>query len=128
MVYLDSSAIVKLIAAEAESAALRTFLRKHPSRAASALAKVEVMRAVRLAGAPARRRARLVLRRLDLVRLDDEVLNDAASLDAAILRSLDAIHLAAARVFGDDLEAVVTYDVRMARAAALVGLPVSQPR
>jgi predicted nucleic acid-binding protein len=68
-----------------------------------------------------------VLRRLDLVRLDDDLLEDAATLDAGILRSLDAIHLAAARVFGDDLRAVVTYDDRMAHAAAVLGLPVERP-
>ena len=128
MVYLDSSAIVKLIIIEDESAALRRYLRSRVDRASCGLAKVEVLRAVRPHGSAELARARRVLRRLDLVRLDDELLEDAATLDPGVLRSLDAIHLAAARVFGDDLTAVVTYDDRMADAAALLGLPAAAPR
>lgn len=63
-----------------------------------------------------------------MLHLDDELLEDAATLDIGSLRSLDAIHLAAARTLGDDLEAVVTYDDRMAAAAARLGLQVDAPR
>ena len=128
MVYLDSSALVKLVVAEAESAALRRYLRTEPRRASCALARVEVTRAVRPHGAPATRRARLLLRRLDLVQLDDELLDAASMLNAGVLRSLDAIHLAAALTLGADLTAVVTYDDRMAAAAGRVGLVTSAPR
>jgi len=127
MVYLDSSALVKLVVVEDESAALQRYLKSHTHRMSSALAKVEVLRSVRPHGAAAIRRARRFLRRLDLVQLDDELLEDAATLDGGILRNLDAIHLAAARVFGDDLAAVVTYDERMAKAADVLGMPVDQP-
>lgn len=127
MVYLDSSALVKLVITEPESRALRTFVGRHPERASCTLARVEVLRAVRPHGPAAVARARQVLRRIDLVRLDDDLLEDAATLDPRILRSLDAIHLAAARAFGDDLRAVVTYDARMTRAAAVLGLPVAAP-
>jgi len=102
VVYLDSSAIVKLVVGELESSALH--------------------------GSPAVTRARQVLRRIDLVSLDDELLNDAALLDMSLLSSLDAIHLAAARAFGDELTAVVTYDERMSTAAARLGLAVDSPR
>ena len=128
MVYLDSSAIVKLVVAEPESGALRRYLRSKPRRASCALARVEVLRAVRPHGGAAMKRARGVLRRLDLVQLDDDLLDSAAALDAGVLRSLDAIHLAAAQVLGDDLTAVVTYDDRMTAAAGRVGLPVAAPR
>lgn len=128
MVYLDSSALVKLVIAESESAALRRYLRRRGQRAACALARVEVVRAVRPHGAAALTRARRLLRRIDLVHLDEELLDDAATLDAGILRSLDAVHLAAARVFGNDVEAIVTYDDRMAGAAARLGLRVDAPR
>ncbi|MEW6323537.1 MAG: type II toxin-antitoxin system VapC family toxin [Acidobacteriota bacterium] len=128
MVYLDASALVKLVVAEAESGALRRYLRGRPGRASSALAKVEVIRAVRAHGAPAVTRARQVLRRIDLIHLDDELLEDAATLDRGVLRSLDAIHLASARTLGDELEAVVTYDARMATAAERLGLQVDTPR
>ena len=128
MVYLDSSALVKLVVAERESAALRRYLRSTPQRASCALARVEVLRAVRPHGGAAMKRARGLLRRLDLVQLDDDLLDAAAGLDAGVLRSLDAIHLAAAQVLGDVLTAVVTYDDRMTAAAARLGLPVAAPR
>ena len=128
MVYLDSSAIVKLVIEEPESTALRRYLASRPNRASCGLAKVEVLRAVRPHGARAVIRARQVLRRLDLVRLDDDLMEDAATLDAAVLRSLDAVHLAAARVFGDELTAVVTYDLRMSSAGTALNLPVDSPR
>jgi predicted nucleic acid-binding protein len=115
VVYLDSSAIVKLIIAEPESAALRRYLRRHTARASCSLAKVEVTRAVHPHGAAALTRARQVLRRVDLVQLDDELLDDATTLEAGILRSLDAIHLAAARVFD---AATREFAVRMAIGAS----------
>ena len=71
--------------------------------------------------------ALLVPARLDLVKLDDELLEAAAALDGGILRSLDAIHLAAAQTFSGDLTAIVTYDDRMTAAAERLGLPVAAP-
>ena len=128
MVYLDSSALVKLIVTEPESRALRRYLRTEPQRASCALAKVEVVRAVRPHGAAATTRARQLLRRLDLIQLDDELLDSAATLNGGVLRSLDAIHLAAAQAIGDELTAIVTYDERMAAAAERLGLVVQAPR
>ncbi len=127
MVYLDSSALVKLVVREPESAALRRFLRGHPRRISSALARTEVPRAVRHLGAPALRRARQLLRRVHLIRLDDALLDAAGLLDARILRSLDAIHLAAAQRLAGSLHALVTYDQRMVDAAELLGLTVQAP-
>ena len=126
-VYLDSSALVKLVVAEPESAALRRWVRTRPLRVSCALARVEVLRAVRSHGDRAAALAHRVLSGVRLLRLDDDLLDRAAALDPAILRSLDAIHLAAAATFGASLEAVVTYDVRMTDAAALAGLPVASP-
>lgn len=127
MVYLDSSALVKLVVAERESTALRRYLATNPQRVSCALARVEVVRAVGAHGTRAVTRARRLLRSLDLVRLDDELLDEAAALDRSILRSLDAIHLAAARTLGDELTSVVTYDARMRAAADLLGLRVDAP-
>lgn len=127
VVYLDSSALVKLAVVEAESAALRRYLRSRPGRASCALAKVEVIRAVPPHGGAATARARRLLRRLDLVQVDDELLDAAAALDAGVLQSLDAIHLAAALVLAEDVSALVTYDDRMAAAAGLLNLPVAAP-
>ncbi len=127
MLYLDSSAIVKLVVRETESRALRTYLRRHPVRVTSALARVEVPRAVHHLGGAALHRAREVLGRIDQLRLDAGLLDAAADLEPNVLRSLDAIHLASARLLGDELSAVVTYDRRMAEAASLLGLQVIAP-
>jgi predicted nucleic acid-binding protein len=128
MIYLDSSAIVKLVVREPESPALRSFLRSHRARVSCSLARTEVPRAVRHLGPAPLRRARLVLDRVHLIRLDDSLLDIAATLDARVLRSLDAIHLAAAQRVAADLEALVTYDQRMAEAAAALGFVVQAPR
>ena len=129
MVYLDSSAIVKLCVPEPESGALRQYLGGHADRVASGLARVEVVRALRRTGATAQtlRHAEQVLERIALVTLDEPVLRDAARLAPKSLRSLDAVHLATALSL-DGLEAVVTYDRRLHAAAVAVGLAVAAPR
>ncbi len=126
-VYLDSSAIVKLVVAEPESRELRRLLRARATRISSALAVVEVLRAVRFQGRPALERARKLLVRMRLLRIDAALLEAAAVLDPRVLRSLDAIHLASALALGPDLEAVVTYDNRMGDAARTLGLTVLSP-
>lgn len=128
--YLDSSAIVKLAVREPESAALRRYLRlrrRHPL-VSSALARTEVLRALLPAGDAAVARGRMVLQRLDLVRLNDRALNAAGVLQPPELRSLDAIHLASAQQLGRDLTCLVTYDERMVMAAKRLGVTVVQPR
>jgi predicted nucleic acid-binding protein len=127
VVYLDSSALVKLVVHEPESAALRSHLRSTASRVSSALARVEVVRAVVPHGPGATARARQVLEATSLLALDDALLDAAGVLDLAGLRSLDAIHLASARALGLTTT-VLTYDARMAQAAARLGLRVSAPR
>lgn len=126
--YLDSSALVKTIVRERESTALRRFLRSVPVHASSALSATEVLRAVRRADPSATPTAHEALRRLVVLDLTEGLLIDAGMLDPPELRTLDAIHLAAAKSLGDDLAAVVTYDERMASAAATLGLPVRVPR
>jgi hypothetical protein len=64
---------------------------------------------------------------VELIRLDDTLLDAAAALDPAVIRSLDAIHLAAATTLSDRLSSVVTYDDRMAEGARLLRLPVTAP-
>jgi predicted nucleic acid-binding protein len=119
---------VKLVVPELESAALRRFLEREPTRVSCAIATVEVLRAVRPQGATSLTRARRVLQRLHLVSLDDALLEAAAMLEPAVMRSLDAIHLAAAQSFGDDVTAIVTYDARMAAGARLLDIQVAAPR
>lgn len=128
--YLDSSALVKLVQREKESDALRRFLRRHRADrlVTSALARVEVVRAVIIGGPAALAQARRQLSRLDQILLSTDVLDRAAMLAPNVpLRSLDAIHLAAAQVVGADLRSLVTYDLRMAEAAQDVGIAVETP-
>lgn len=128
IVYVDSSAIVKLAVREPESGALRQYLRRRRPLVCSALARTEVVRAVLPLGPPAVRRAREVLSRFDLVRLSDRILAAAAELEPYHVRSLDAIHLATARLLGDTLRRIVTYDDRMTGAARHLGFTVVSPR
>lgn len=128
VVYLDSSALAKLVVHEADSSALRRYLRRRKRRVSCALARVELIRAVRPHGAAAVAAARRVLGSVDLVRLDDVLLDEASELGGGTLRTLDAIHLAAARSLRGDLAAVVTYDARMTSAATDLHLTVAAPR
>lgn len=126
-VYLDSSALVKLVVHERESEPLKTYLTAHPTRVSCTLARVEVVRAVSAQGEAAVARARQVLRELILIRLDDELLDHATGLRPGELRTLDAIHLSAAASLGPDLLDIVTYDTRMIQAAQRLGLSVASP-
>lgn len=130
LLYLDSSALVKLVAREAETAALLSLLEPRPEVASSALARVEVLRAVGRAGGSkkSRERAREVLSRVALVAVDDPILEAAATLGPADLRSLDAIHLATALALQPEIEAIVSYDSRLNAAAKALGLSVLTPR
>lgn len=127
--YLDSSAFVKLVVEEVESAAVRMFLANHGARrVSSALLRTESLRAVRHLGPDALATVREGLRRVDLIGIDDRILDAAGILEPQVLRTLDAIHLATAMAVGDDLEAIVTYDERMVEAARLMGLATATPR
>jgi predicted nucleic acid-binding protein len=129
LIYLESSALVKLVVTEPESRALMEMLRAWPTRISSALALVEVPRALRRAGfgTAERRRAREVLARVALVDADRRILAAAAALDPAALRTLDAIHLATALAVREDLAGLVTYDRRLTAAAERAHLEVLAP-
>ncbi len=129
LVYLDSSALVKLIVREPESAALAEFLQGHSERVASALSLTEVPRALGRAGfgAAERRRAREILTRVALVDVDRRTLAAAAALDPPTLRTLDAIHLATVLTLREDVAALVTYDRRLAAAAKRADIEVLAP-
>ncbi|TFV63371.1 PIN domain-containing protein [Geodermatophilus sp. DF01-2] len=129
MIALDSSALVKLVVEEPESAALEAWLsgRAPLSVTASDLVRVEVIRAVARVDSAGVPRARTLLAGVDLVPVSRVLLESAADLGPPSLRSLDAVHLATALSLGPILEAFVVYDERLARAATEVGLPVVAP-
>jgi uncharacterized protein len=125
--YLDSSAIVKVVIKEPESAALRRFLRRYTVHASSGLARAEVLRAVRRVDPAAVPRVHEALEKLVLVELTDELLTAAGMLEPPPLRTLDAIHLVSAQRLSPQLGGLVTYDQRMASAAVDLGFPVQTP-
>jgi hypothetical protein len=125
--YLDSSALVKLAVREPESTALRRHLRRKRPLITSALSRTEVARALLPFGPGTVARGDDVLRRLDVIRINDRILRAAGALLPLELRSLDAIHLATAIEIGADLARLCTYDERMAAAAADLGLTVVAP-
>lgn len=125
--YVDSSALVKLAVREPESVALRRYLTRRRPLVSSALARTEVVRALLPLGPDAVRRGREVLARVDLLRINDRVLDAAGQLEPADLRSLDAIHLASAEQLGSAVRGFVTYDERLAAAAAGRGFRVVRP-
>ena len=129
-IYLDSSALVKLVQREAESEALRRFLRKNRDDrlVTSTLARVEVVRAVLSGGSNAVASARRQLSRIDQISLETELLDRSATLTpGSLLRNLDAIHLSSAQVIGADLRAIISYDERMTLIATSLGLVVEAP-
>ncbi|MEJ7744102.1 MAG: type II toxin-antitoxin system VapC family toxin [Nocardioidaceae bacterium] len=129
MIYVDSSALLKLLFAERESTALAEWLaaRSGTPVLSSELAKVEVIRACRRLDLEALPAARALLTQLDLIPLTTDVLDEAAQLGAPMLRSLDALHLAGALSIRADLSFFVAYDQRLSEAAATVGLESFQP-
>lgn len=131
-VYLDSSALVKLVVEEAGSQALRAYLQDAAAvggvfAMSSRLAHTEVIRAV--SGQPVDRlaRAREVLRGVHLIGISEDILEQAAIISPSSVRTLDAIHLATALSEIRILRHLITYDLRLAQSAMEFGLPVVSP-
>jgi predicted nucleic acid-binding protein len=129
MIYLDSSAIVKLVHAESESQALRDWLaeRSDTGWVSSVLAEVESFRALARHAPDAITRLPPVLDLVDLVDLNAEIRGLARGITPASVRSLDAIHLATALRARSKPVSFVTYDNRLADAARTAGLTVDAP-
>jgi predicted nucleic acid-binding protein len=125
--YLDTSAFVKLVRSEPESPALRRAL-AGSELLSSALLTVEGRRAARRYGELAAERAHAALVAITLVPLDEPILQTAAELDPAELRSLDALHLATIVNLGEAIERLYCYDSRLGDAALALGIEVAQPR
>jgi uncharacterized protein len=129
VIYLDTSAFVKLIRGERETSALEAFLRERPEAllVSSALLVLETRRVILRQAPDQLARADLLLTRIDQVDITRAVLEAASRLPDPALRSLDALHLATALQLDRDLEALVTYDSRLAAAAGRQRLPVVTP-
>lgn len=129
MIYLDSAAIVKLVHAEAESAALRAWLdvRADTGWMSSVLTEIESFRALARYAPGAASRLPAVLDQIDLIGLDPPVRILAETVRPASVRSLDAMHLGTALHTRQVLTSFVTYDKRLLDAALAAGLPAEAP-
>jgi hypothetical protein len=127
LLYVDASALVKLVIREPETRALTAFLGSTDVPVTSRVSAVEVSRALLRRGPFEPRRLRAVLARVTFRELDEELARLAARLEPVMLRTIDAIHLASAIDLGDDLAAFVCYDDRLADAARFHGLEVAAP-
>jgi uncharacterized protein len=131
VIYLDTSALVKLIRAEVESEALGDWLdeRTEIRWITSALAEVELPRAIRAVAPEGLSAVPSMLARLDRFEIDPVIRSTAAAYVDPALRSLDAIHLATAQTAASiaSLTALVTYDSRLREAADALGLATAAP-
>lgn len=129
MIYLDSSAIVKMLIDEPESEALALWVatRADIPKVSSEIARVEVIRVCRRIDEDIVPGARRLLSGLDLVPITSEVIEQAAIAGDCTVRSHGAIHLASAMMLRSDLSAFVVYDRRLREAAEAEGLAVSGP-
>lgn len=129
MIYLDTSALAKLVVEETESAALARWLddRRDEVLVTSVVTKVELVRAASCHSPAGRSAALMLMAELALTPIDTSVIDTAWSLDTPALRSLDAIHLASALSLNTAGLTFVAYDQRLVAAAASAGLTVEAP-
>ncbi len=129
MIYLDSAAVVKLVHAEPESAALRSWLDEQTEVQwiSSVLTEIESFRALARYAPEAVSRLPAVLDQIDLIDLDQRIRMLAQTVTPATVRSLDAIHLGTALRARSSLTSFVTYDKRLLDAAQAAGLPIDVP-
>lgn len=126
--YLDTSAFLKLVVAEPESDAVRAWWAEHGDAVVSSdLLRTEALRVTRRVSPEAMAAARHLLDAVPLLRLDPVLCDQAGTVGPPELRSLDALHLAAATSLGEELDGVVTYDERVAAATRALGVPVTAP-
>jgi uncharacterized protein len=129
VIYIDTSAFVKLVWREAETYALENYLfvRAPDGLVSSALLAIEVRRAVQREDATQLPRSDLLLTRIGQVSITSSVVESASRLPDPLLRSLDAIHLATALMLGKELEEFVSYDKRLCAAAQARGIAAVGP-
>lgn len=129
MIYIDTSAIVKLLFDEPESTALTDWLnlRTEIPKVSSDLSTIELLRTCQRIDESLVDGARRLLNGVDLVPIDHVIVEQAAILAPRELWNLDAIHLASALSLRGDLTDFVAYDVRLCSAAEKAGLPVMSP-
>lgn len=124
--YLDSSALIKLIHLECESAQLRQFLRGDVFT--SILTKMEVQRFLTFESAKARLEMSNRYAFLNFVSINNLLINKCINLNLPrLVRTLDSIHLGTAISLTKSLTGVITYDKKMQRACRALGMKFYAP-
>ncbi|HYM45366.1 MAG TPA: type II toxin-antitoxin system VapC family toxin [Solirubrobacteraceae bacterium] len=126
-VYVDTSAIARMLLDEPDKPVVEQHLEAFEQRVASRLLRVELRRVGAREGVLDR--ADLLLTDILLLSVDEEILTAAETLNPSTVGTLDAIHLATAVRLADDgeLDALMTYDKRLAEGALEHGLEVLSP-
>jgi uncharacterized protein len=129
VIYLDTSALLKLVWVEDQSDALRAFLEGtgHEPMVSSRILTIEIRRAVRRSAPDLMPRADLLVTQVGQLGLSHAVVESASRLPDPTLRSLDAIHVATALVLAEEVSAFVTYDKRLFATAQALRLPAVAP-
>jgi predicted nucleic acid-binding protein len=129
LLYCDSSALVKLVVNEPESDALESWLATQPEPAliSSVVARTEVIRAIGRSDPSAVTPAQELLEAVSVVELDAALADEAAGLQPALMRTIDALHVASALRISEALGVLVSYDDRMLAAAREHGLTAASP-
>jgi len=127
--YADTSAVIKLLVEETHSRTFAAFYDGHADAewVSSALLRIEVTRAVTRAVPALLPEARDLLTAFSYIAIDDDIVDGAMSEPDRRLRSLDAIHLATARILAPELNALVGYDDGLLGAANDAGLATVSP-
>jgi len=128
--YVDSSVLLKRYVEEADSAAADGLLRADPALLTARHTIVEVRRNLaRLLSARDLAIARAAftndLRSVSVIELDEATCDSAAAIaETTGVRTLDALHLAAAQRISAPGVGFLTFDLRQAQAARTLGLTV----
>ncbi|MGH7882448.1 MAG: type II toxin-antitoxin system VapC family toxin [Candidatus Dormibacteraceae bacterium] len=125
IVYIDTSAFLKLVVAEPESSEFRAWLRGR-EWTSSVLLRIEAERGASRHTEAALHSTRKWLERINLIRLSSQIVDMARRVEPPSLRTLDAIHLATALHLGRDLVSMVTYDRKLAEAARALAINVPE--
>jgi len=127
VIYIDTSALLKLVHREPQSAPLRSWLADHPDDlVSSALVRTETRRALLRNDPAALPNLPAVLSVIAQIPVSEAILDSAAMLPDPMLRSLDAIHLASAQAIAA-VTALLAYDKRLVDASRLAGFTVVSP-
>jgi predicted nucleic acid-binding protein len=124
--YLDSSAVLKFIFSEPESAIAKKEIRG--VLYSSELVRVEVVRTVLRNEPELLERALDVLSKIHIIKIKSGIMVQAERLPSHVkIRGMDAIHLASANILGRSGHTIVTYDRNMAKAAKALGFNIESP-